>query len=162
MTAQAHAHLKAARAHVLAAVDGVEAEALRRAVLPSGWSCLDLLSHLTTDVERFWFRAAVAAEPDVVAFYEADPGDAWKAPADLTAAEIVAAYRTETERADAIIDATPGDAAPRWWPQALFGSWRLDDVDEIVLHVLVETATHAGQLDAVRELLDGHQHLVLS
>jgi hypothetical protein len=29
------------------------------------------------------------------------------------------------------------------------------------VHVLVETATHAGHLDAVRELLDGHQYVVL-
>jgi hypothetical protein len=29
------------------------------------------------------------------------------------------------------------------------------------MHVLVETATHAGQLDAVRELLDGRQYIVL-
>jgi hypothetical protein len=27
--------------------------------------------------------------------------------------------------------------------------------------VLVETATHAGHLDAVRELLDGRQYIVL-
>ncbi len=30
-----------------------------------------------------------------------------------------------------------------------------------VLHHLVETATHAGHLDVVRELLDGKQYLVL-
>jgi hypothetical protein len=31
----------------------------------------------------------------------------------------------------------------------------------VLVHVLVETATHAGHLDAVRELLDGRQYLVL-
>jgi hypothetical protein len=31
-----------------------------------------------------------------------------------------------------------------------------------VLHVLVETATHAGHLDAVRELIDGRKWLVLT
>lgn len=28
-------------------------------------------------------------------------------------------------------------------------------------HVITETATHPGQLDAVRELIDGHQYLVV-
>jgi hypothetical protein len=31
----------------------------------------------------------------------------------------------------------------------------------IVVHMLVETATHAGHLDAAAELLDGRQHLVV-
>jgi hypothetical protein len=31
-----------------------------------------------------------------------------------------------------------------------------------ILHVLTETACHAGHLDAVRELLDGRQRLVLT
>jgi hypothetical protein len=33
----------------------------------------------------------------------------------------------------------------------------MDDLHEIILHVMVETACHAGHLDAVRELLDGRQ-----
>jgi hypothetical protein len=35
-------------------------------------------------------------------------------------------------------------------------------VREIVLHVIVDTATHAGQLDAVRELIDRKQWVVLT
>jgi hypothetical protein len=31
----------------------------------------------------------------------------------------------------------------------------------VMMHVLTETATHAGHLDAVRELLDGRQYVVL-
>ena len=33
---------------------------------------------------------------------------------------------------------------------------------EVVLHVLTETAVHAGHLDAARELIDGRTWLVLS
>jgi hypothetical protein len=36
-----------------------------------------------------------------------------------------------------------------------FSDWRLRDVREIILHVITETAVHAGHLDAARELLDG-------
>jgi hypothetical protein len=52
------------------------------------------------------------------------------------------------------------DAVPAWWPD-FFGTWRLDSIREIVLHVVAETATHAGHLDAARELIDGKLHLVL-
>jgi hypothetical protein len=31
----------------------------------------------------------------------------------------------------------------------------------VIVHVLVETATHAGHLEAVRELLDSRQYVVL-
>jgi hypothetical protein len=33
---------------------------------------------------------------------------------------------------------------------------------ETILHVLTETASHAGHLDIARELIDGHQWLVLT
>jgi hypothetical protein len=31
-----------------------------------------------------------------------------------------------------------------------------------IVHVLTETASHAGHLDIARELIDGHQWLVLT
>ncbi len=48
--------LTGAREHILGALDGLSDEDLRRAVLPSGWTCLGLMHHLALDVERFWFR----------------------------------------------------------------------------------------------------------
>jgi hypothetical protein len=49
------------------------------------------------------------------------------------------------------------DAPPARWPD--YFSWRLRDVREIILHVITETAVHAGHLDAARELLDGRTWL---
>jgi len=71
-------------------------------------------------------------------------------------------YRREIQLADAIISATDLDTAPAWWPEDLFGSFRLDDLREIMLHVITETACHAGHLDAVRELIDGRMWMVLT
>ena len=51
------------RHHVLTQVDGLSDEQLRRPVLPSGWSCLGLLRHLTLSDERYWFEVVVAGEP---------------------------------------------------------------------------------------------------
>ncbi|MFB7715796.1 DUF664 domain-containing protein, partial [Streptomyces sp. NPDC056105] len=51
------------REHVVGILAGLSEEDLRRPVLPSGWSCLALLRHLTLDVERFWFSGVIAGEP---------------------------------------------------------------------------------------------------
>jgi hypothetical protein len=45
-----------------------------------------------------------------------------------------------------------------WWESA---GLHFPDLRTVLVHVLVETATHAGHLDAVRELLDGRQYIVL-
>jgi len=151
------ASLAAQRNHVLGILEGLSEEDLQRPVLPSQWTCAGLVHHLAIDVERFWFRAVVAGEP-----MPDEPDNAWQVPAGLTAAAVLEAYRQEIKRADAIIAATSPDSPPAWWPEHLFGSWRLDDLREILLHVIVETASHAGHLDAARELIDGRQWIVLT
>ena len=46
-------YLSAQRKHVLGILEGLDEDALRRPVLPSGWTCLGLVQHLALDVERF-------------------------------------------------------------------------------------------------------------
>jgi uncharacterized damage-inducible protein DinB len=150
--------LTAQREHVLGILDGLSDADLRRPVLPSGWTCLGLVQHLALDVERFWFRNVIAGEP--MATGNGDD-DAWQVGSDDTAAEVLALYRSEIERADAVIGRTGLDAAPAWWPE-FFGSYRLENLREVMLHVIAETACHAGHLDAVRELIDGRTWLILT
>ena len=152
--------LRAQRRHVLGILEGLDEEALRRPVLPSGWSCLALVRHLAMDDERFWFRGVVAGEQQVKDEVAAASESAWVLRPDDTPATVFTLYREGAERTDAIIASTPLDAAPAWWPD-FFGEWRMDSLREVVLHVLTETATHAGHLDAVRELIDGRTWMVL-
>jgi uncharacterized damage-inducible protein DinB len=147
------------RRHVLGILEGLDDDALRRPVLPSGWSCAGLVQHLALDVERFWFRGVVGGDPDVLAAIEG-ADDAWQVDAGLPAHAVLDGYRTEIALADDVIAATAPDATPLWWPP-FTGGWRLADRDEVLLHVITETACHAGHLDAARELLDGRQWLVL-
>ncbi|MGG5259530.1 DinB family protein [Phycicoccus avicenniae] len=148
------------RRHVLEQVEGLDDEQLRRPVLPSGWSCLGLLRHLTLSDERYWFEVVVAGRPSD--FFPEGRNADWVVGPDEPAAAVVDAYRAAVEAADAVLAATDLDAAPAWtdpwWEQV---GMSFPDVRSVVLHVLVETATHAGHLDAVRELLDGRQHIVL-
>lgn len=150
--------LNSQRDHVLGILDGLSEDALRRPVLPSGWTCLGLVRHLALDVERFWFRAVAGGES-----VDLEAGDAaWQVAPDVMAEEVFGLYRRETELADAIIAATPLDSAPVWWPDDLFGGPPPRDLRTVILHVIAETACHAGHLDAARELIDGRTWLVLT
>jgi hypothetical protein len=151
------AYLNPQREHVLSALEGLSDEDLRRPTLPSGWTPLGLVRHLALDVERFWFQRCVAGEPTA----QPAEGSAWQVPAGVPAAEILDLYRSEIETANGIIATTPPDALPRWWPDEIFPDYPIRPLRNVILHVLAETATHAGHLDAARELIDGTQWLVL-
>jgi hypothetical protein len=152
--------LDAQRRHVLGILEGLDEEALRRPVLPSGWSCLGLVQHLALDDERFWFQGVVAGDRAVIDQVLNAPVDSWQVGPDVPAEQVLDLYRQHIDRSNAIIAATPLDAAPAWWPD-FFGDFRLENLREVVVHVLTETAVHAGHLDAARELIDGRTWLVL-
>jgi uncharacterized damage-inducible protein DinB len=151
--------LTSQREHVLGVVTGLSEADLRRPALPSGWSCAGLINHLALDVELFWFPAVIDGQPDAIAELEliADP---WQIDPDVPAERILANYRKQVERADAVLAKVDLDAAPAWWPRDQFGNWRLDSNYQVLLHVITETACHAGHLDAARELIDGNQWFV--
>lgn len=148
------------RRHVLAQVDGLSEEQARAAVLPSGWSSLGLLRHLTISDERYWFEVVMAGGP--LDFWPEGPRADWTVADDEPVAEVMAAYERAIAASDAIIADLTLDSPPAspedWWADA---GLAFPDLRSVLVHVLVETATHAGHLDAARELIDGRQYLVL-
>jgi hypothetical protein len=131
---------------------------MRRPVLPTGWTCAGLVQHLALNVERFWFRQVVAGEqvgPD-------EFGDAgWQVRPEVSATAVLDLYRREAELADKIITATSLEAPPAWWPDFFPLHFHLDNLRQVLLHVITETACHAGHLDAARELIDGRTWLIV-
>jgi hypothetical protein len=153
------ASLTIQRDHVLGILEGLTDDQLRRPALPSGWSCLGMVQHLTISDERFWFRGIVGADSACVSASadEAKAEAIWQVAPDAPAAAVLEAYRQEIELADAVIAATPLDQPPAIWPTEIWPDWRLPNLRAVILHVITETACHAGHLDAARELIDGHQ-----
>jgi hypothetical protein len=148
------------RHHVIAQLEGLSDEQVRQPVLPSGWSCLGLVRHLTLSDERYWFEVVVAGKP--LNFWpEGNNGD-WQVRPDEPVADVLAAYRSAIAHSNEIISERRLDDPPEqpetWWQDA---GLDFPDLRAIVVHVLVETSVHAGHLDVVRELLDGRQHLVI-
>lgn len=150
--------LNAQRSHVMGILDGLSDDDLRRPAVPTGWSCLGVVQHLALDVERFWFRAVVAGQSVELKF-----GDgAWRVDADLPSESVFGLYRDEIRLADAIIENTGLDAMPQRWPDDLGQVLPPRTLRKTVLHVITETACHAGHLDVARELIDGRTWLILT
>jgi Protein of unknown function (DUF664) len=148
------------RNHVLGILEGLSDEQLRRPVLPSGWTCLGMIKHLALADEHYWFRCVVGGES--FGFFPPGPNAEWQVGPGESADDVFGLYRDEIERSNAIIEATPLAAPPRQ-PDPQWQEWGIDfpDLRFIMLHVIKETACHAGHLDAVRELIDGRQWIVL-
>ena len=156
--------LAAQRASVLAIADGLAEEQMSRTIVPSGWTPAGMIEHLG-DAERAWFQSVVAGEPnddnDEPADVERDHATAGLGfRPRRSVAEALSYYRAQTVRSDAILAATPLDARPAARPMVDIGI--ADDVitvRDVVLHVIEETARHAGHLDVARELIDGRTGL---
>lgn len=152
--------LRAQRAHVLGILEGLSEADLRRKVQPTDWAPIELIKHLAFDIEYFWFRGVVAGEPIRM---NATPDEMWRVAADVSIETVLDWYRTETSHADEIIlSRDPGDLVA-WWPLDLFPpDFRYHTVREVIVHVIAETAAHAGHLDIIRELIDGKTWLILT
>ena len=139
------------RSVVLAKVDGLSDDQLRGSVLPSGWSPLELVKHLTY-VELRWLEWGFEGQPVDEPWADHD-GDRWQVRADETASQLTQALARRGEVTAAIarrhgLDevGAPGD---RWdgAPPAT--------LERCLMHLMQEYARHLGHLDIVRELLDG-------
>jgi hypothetical protein len=133
---------------VLGILDGLDEAALRRPVLPSGWSCAGMVRHLTVGT-RFWFEEVMCGRP------LPEVSDDFQVDGTEPVAPILAAFAEQAPAAVELVRDLPLDTPPAWWPEGQWGGWRLANLGEVLLHSLVETSTHAGHLDAARELIDG-------
>lgn len=55
--------LSGQRRHILDQLVDLSEDQLRRPVLPSGWTGLGLVRHLTLSDERYWFEVVMAGQP---------------------------------------------------------------------------------------------------
>jgi hypothetical protein len=142
--------LQAQRASVLAIVAGLDPAALTAPVpLPSGWTPLGMIEHLG-HAERHWFQEVLTGSAEPLPWPDENTPLRTTRPPDV----VFAFYRSQCERSDALLAATPLSTPPRGRHPDPLGA-EIVDLRHIVLHMIEETARHAGHLDAARELLDG-------
>src|SRR3990170_3325589 len=134
------------RRAVVAKFEGVDELAARCRTLPSPTSMMGLLRHLT-HVEMFWFQHSFAGRDtnplrDDDCDFDVADGD--------TIADLVARYQVACDESrEAIRGATPDTLAkhPYNYPEI--------NLRYVLIHMIEETARHAGHLDILREEMDG-------
>jgi hypothetical protein len=151
--------LDVARHHVLDQVATMDRADLFRSQVSSSWSPLGLVRHLTLSDERYWFEVVVAG--GALDFWPSEDNGDWVVPESAEPEQVVDDYRRAIAGSNRIIAATALDAPPLRPEPEWLESGRFADLRAILLHNIIETSTHAGQLDVVRELADGRQHIVL-
>jgi len=139
------------RAVVERKVDGLELDDARRVLTPTGMSALGILKHLGW-MERGWFRETFAGE-DVEAIDVDGDNSAEFAIGDADTVEsVMAFYRAEVEEARRVVRAAPSldalSARATNYGEQVSLRW-------IMVHMVEETARHAGHLDLMREQIDG-------
>jgi hypothetical protein len=105
--------------------------------------------------ERHWFQEIVTGFSEPLAWPDDDhvPLTTPRPPS-----AVFAFYRAQCERSNAVLASTPLSAPPRGHHPGPLGE-QITDLRRVVLHMIEETARHAGHLDVVRELLDGETGL---
>jgi uncharacterized damage-inducible protein DinB len=139
------------RETMIAKLEGLTEEQARWKPAETANSLIGMVQHLAY-VEQWWFRTCFAGEPDEpIPGSEEDPDIDFKVPEDRTIEDVAAFYRSQYARANEIVKAAPSlddfsavDA--RGKPKTL--RW-------ILVHMIEETARHAGHADITRELIDG-------
>jgi uncharacterized damage-inducible protein DinB len=154
---QLTAFLDFQRATLLLKCEGLTGQQLAQAAVPtSGLTLGGLLNHLAL-VEDSWFRVRLLGEEHVPPWnrvdWGADPDWEFRTAATTDPDELRDRYRAACERSRAVVRAT-GDL-DRLSVAVSQSTGAHFDLRWIVLHMIEETARHAGHADLLREAIDG-------
>ncbi|MGB9376632.1 MAG: DinB family protein [Mycobacteriales bacterium] len=127
---------------------GLGDEDLRRPFVPSGTTLLGLVKHLAA-VEYGWFCTTFGRAHEPLPFADDDPESDLRIEPGESTEDILAFYRRARTAADAVIAALSlDDTGVSWTGETVSMRW-------VLIHMIEETARHAGHLDIGRELADG-------
>jgi uncharacterized damage-inducible protein DinB len=141
------------RATVAEKVSGLSDRDLRRSILPSGWTLLELVKHLVF-MERRWLVWGFLGEQVTAPWGDQSDEGHWAVESEEAVEVLLSALEAGGRRTREIVQGSTLSAV------AATGGRFPDDaeaptLERILLHVLQEYARHCGHLDVVRELMDG-------
>lgn len=138
---------------VLWKLDGLSDADLRRVMTPSGTSLLGMVKHLAS-VEYGWFRETFGRPTEpwaerLEAGFATDPDADLRVEPDETTEDVLAYYGRARAAADEVVDVLDiDDTGTSWSGDTVTLRW-------VLIHMVEETARHAGHADILRELIDG-------
>ena len=127
---------------VLRKAEGLPEHLANQRMLTTSTTVAGAVKHLTF-VERWWFSGHLGGGPLIAAWADGDSEFEWRVRDDEPLVRLLDQYRCEIERSRDVVAATP-DA-----------SHGLHSLRWVLLHMIEETARHAGHIDILREMLDG-------
>lgn len=152
-------YLQTQRDALLWKLEGIDERDLRWPHTPTGTNLLGLVKHVGS--MEFGYFGVVFGRPAEQPLPWLEPSaepnaDMW-ATEDESREWVIDFYRRSWAHSDATIDAFELDSlgsVPWWHPEK-----REVTLHRILVHVIAETARHAGHADIVRELIDGQAGL---
>jgi uncharacterized damage-inducible protein DinB len=133
---------------LLRKLEGLDREQATRALVPSASTVLGIVKHCAF-VERGWFQIRFQGLPLSRPSDSGDDTAEFRVSADESIKSIVDLYQSEVAQSRAIVAAASLDERARKPSHAQYSlRW-------IMVHMIEETARHAGQLDILREQIDG-------
>lgn len=152
-------YLARSREAVLWKLDGLSDHDVRRPLTPTGTNLLGVVKHLA-GVEAGYFGDCLGRPvPGMPTWYAEMMADTLEDNGDMWASDeesrdgVLDLYRRVTAHADAVIgelDLDDTGTVP-WWGEA----GESVSLQWFLVHMVAETNRHAGQMDIVRELVDG-------
>ena len=138
------------RATIVWKASGLTDEQARRSLVPSKQLTIaGLVSHLTL-VEEWWYANVIGGAPDRWdEAIKADPDAEFRLGQRKPMATLIAEYQAQCDRSREILAKHELDEVVR------LPSGTELTVRWVVIHMIEETARHAGHLDLLRELTDG-------
>jgi hypothetical protein len=107
-----------------------------------------MVKHLAS-VEYGWFCSTFGRDTEPLPRIDEDPEADMRAEPDETAADILAFYARARAAADRVIEELDVEALGTAWNGTTVSMrW-------VLIHMVEETARHAGHADILRELIDG-------
>jgi uncharacterized damage-inducible protein DinB len=129
-------------------LDGLDDEQVRRPMTPSGTTLLGMVKHLAA-VEMMWFCHTFGIETEPLPFSDEDPEMDLRVEPDETTQGILDFYARARAASDkAIAEHDVDDMGTAWTGRPSSMRW-------VLIHMVEETARHAGHVDILRELIDG-------
>ena len=150
-----HRYLRKERNALLATLDGLDERQIRWPYTPTGTNLLGIVKH-TASVSLGYFGETFGRDHgQALPWFDEGAdlnADMWATAAE-SRAQITELYEESARQADATIEALHLDSPGRvpWWhPQKADVT-----LQQILVHMIAETAHHAGHADIVREMLLG-------
>ena len=139
------------RARVVSKIEGLPDTELRRSRLPSGWTPIELLKHLTF-VEMRWLEWRFGGHEVADPWGDQRDGN-WHVADGESVEELLATLNAQAGRSRLVIETT--DLARAGQPGPGWDGAGPATFERVLLHLIQEYARHLGHLDIVTELAGG-------